>query len=248
MHPDKAEAHLTHGEKREFDAYAGAYESLLRDPLRDCFSSGKSGFFHQRKRDLIADRFARRSIDTRRWNYLDVGCGQGELLSLLSCSFATSTGCDPSAGMLQQAGSGHIVLQQDALRLPFEGCTFDFLTAVCVYHHVPAQDRVALTREAYRVLKPGGTLCIIEHNPLNPITRLIVARSPLDTDAHLLSHWNVRALMRDCDFDPEEMSFFMCLPEALYRRARGLEDAFQWFPLGGQYAAFGRRPLPLTSS
>jgi ubiquinone/menaquinone biosynthesis C-methylase UbiE len=105
-----------------------------------------------------------------------------------------------------------------------------------------------MTAEAYRVLKPGGTLCIIEHNPLNPITRLIVARSPVDIDAHLLSHWKIRALMRECDFDPEEMSFFMYLPETLYRRARRLEDAFKWLPLGGQYAVFGRRPLAPTQS
>jgi SAM-dependent methyltransferase len=248
MLPNDAKGQLTHRDQREFDAYAGDYESLLRDPLRDCFSSGQSVFFHRRKRDLIADRFARRGIDTTCWNYLDVGCGQGELLKLLSCSFATSTGCDTSAGMLQQSGSDRIVLQEDALRLPFENCTFDFVTAVCVYHHVPEQDRAALTREAYRILKPGGTLCIVEHNPLNPITRLIVARSPVDIDAHLLSHWTMRALMLECGFDPEEMSFFMYLPETLYRRARGLEEAFKWLPLGGQYAYFGRRPLAPAQS
>jgi SAM-dependent methyltransferase len=225
----------------EFDAYAPVYENLLQDPLRDYFSSRQTGFFHRRKRDLIARRFARLAIDTRAWSYLDLGCGQGELLRLLSPRFAVSTGCDPSAGMLRKAGPA-IVFQDDALRLPFPDYSFDFVTAVCVYHHVPTVDRPALTREVSRVLKPGGTFCIIEHNPLNPITRLIVARTPVDADANLLSHRQTRQLMHECGVDPQETSFFTYLPEPLYRIAGGLEESLRWLPFGGQYAVFARRP------
>jgi SAM-dependent methyltransferase len=228
---------------REFDAYAPVYEDLLRDPLRDCFSSGQSEFFHKRKRDLIANRFARLAVDTQAWRYLDVGCGQGELLRLISPEFAVSTGCDTSTGMLQKAGSENIVFQEDALRLPFEDCSFDFVTAVCVYHHVPPADRPRVTREVYRVLKPGAVFCIIEHNPLNPITRLIVARTAVDADASLLSHQQTCRTMRDCGFALEETTFFMFLPELLYRIANALEQSLNWLPLGGQYAVFGRRPL-----
>lgn len=232
----------------EFDTYAAAYESLLQDPLRDGFSSGQTGFFHRRRRDLIAERFARRGADTKPWHYLDVGCGRGELLGLLSPEFAVSAGCDTSAAMLREGGPGHVVLQDDPRRLPFEDASFDFVTAVCVYHHVASQDRSALTHEAYRVLKPGGEFCIIEHNPLNPITRLIVARSPVDVDAHLLSHRQTRVLMEDCGFDLEETLFFMYLLESLYRRAPGLENALKWLPLGGQYAVFGHRPTTCVRS
>lgn len=243
MASDDSEAPRPHSGQREFDAYAPSYESLLRDPVRDCFSSRHTEFFHQRKRDLIAKRFARRGLDTGTWSYLDVGCGQGDLLRLLAPEFAVSTGCDPSAGMLREAGSGHIVFQDDPLRLPFEDASFDFVTAVCVYHHVPPGDRAALTREVYRVLKPGAVFCLIEHNPLNPITRLIVARSPVDVDANLLSHWGTWRLMRECGVELEETSFFMYVPEPLYRKAPVLEEALKWLPLGGQYAVFGRRPL-----
>ena len=61
------------------------------------------------------------------------------------------------------------------------------MTAVCVYHHVEPGDRAPLTAEIRRVLKPGGMLAIIEHNPLNPVTRAVVKRIPLDRDAQLLS-------------------------------------------------------------
>lgn len=228
--------------QREFDAFAPAYEDLLRDRLRDRFSSGQIDFFHRRKRDLITNWFAQRGLDTGTWNYLDVGCGQGDLLRLLSPEFAMSAGCDTSTGMVSKANSDRIVHQDDALRLPFEDCSFDLVTAVCVYHHVPLNDRAALTFEVRRVLKPGATFCVIEHNPLNPITRLIVARSPVDVAAHLLSHRKTRRLMNECGVEVAGTSFFMFLPEPLYRRASKLDDALQWLPLGGQYAVFGRRP------
>ena len=37
-----------------------------------------------------------------------------------------------------------------------------------------------------RVVRPGGLLCIIEHNPFNPLTRLAVVRCEFDRDAVLL--------------------------------------------------------------
>jgi SAM-dependent methyltransferase len=243
MTADDSGTPLTQPVKREFDSYAEAYERLLSDPLRDGFSSGETGSFHRRKRDVISARFARRGVDTKRWKYLDLGCGRGELVRLLSPEFAISAGCDTSKEMLREGDPDQMVFQDDALRLPFEDGGFDFVTAVCVYHHVPPLDRAALTLEVYRVLRPGGSFCVIEHNPFNPVTRLIVARSPVDVDAHLLSHRRMRVLMQDGGFDPEETSFFMYLPEMVYRWASGLEDALKWLPLGGQYAVFCRRPV-----
>jgi SAM-dependent methyltransferase len=72
------------------------------------------------------------------------------------------------------------------LSIPFGDSDFDFVTAVCVYHHISPSARPALTLEVCRVLRPGGVFCMIEHNPLNPITRLIVSRTPVDADAILL--------------------------------------------------------------
>src|ERR1700733_9259960 len=94
----------------EFDRYSASYEELLRDPLRDRFARN-AGFFHTRKRDLIRDYFQRTGLETRNLNYLDVGCGKGELISLLSNDFARVAGCDPSAGMLASIRSAEVRVQ-----------------------------------------------------------------------------------------------------------------------------------------
>lgn len=165
----------------ELDNYAEQYSTLLADPLRDRFAS--SDFFYRRKLMLIRKFFRRYGLNAKQSSWVDIGCGQGDLLRLGMSEFGSSTGCDVSPAMLRGC-RGLAVLRQeqdDVLRFP-DGSA-DFATAVCVYHHLPPSKRAALTREAARVLKPGGTFCIIEHNPVNPVTRLVVNRSPLDIDA-----------------------------------------------------------------
>ena len=70
--------------EREFDKFSQSYEELLKDPVRDVFTVGRPEFFHVRKYDLIRDYLRRRRVDAKQLSYLDVGCGRGELASLLA--------------------------------------------------------------------------------------------------------------------------------------------------------------------
>jgi hypothetical protein len=91
-------------------------------------------------------------------------------------------------------------------------------------------------------MKPSGTLCIIEHNPWNPATRLIVSRTPVDADAVLLNSFETRGLMTESGFNVGNLRYFLYLPKGLYNSIGGLEKALVHIPLGGQYAAFGTLP------
>ena len=53
-----------------------------------------------------------------------------------------------------------VVEQADATSLPFADARFDAVLAVFVWHHVG--DWGAATREARRVLRPGGTLILAD--------------------------------------------------------------------------------------
>ena len=66
---------------------------------------------------------------------------------------------------------------------PFGEGAFDVSFAVCVLHHVPPPQRLALVSEMARVTRPGGTVAIFEHNPWNPLTRRAVAGGPYSTAA-----------------------------------------------------------------
>lgn len=225
----------------EFDGYAAGYRELLRDPIRDRFAPG-SAFFMQRKWLLLRQFLGNRGVppDTGRW--LDVGCGQGDLLRLGKAFFRESAGCDLSSEMLAEAKDLNVRLQPAPDALPYGAGEFDLVTAVCVYHHV-AEDRMraALTSEIRRVVKPGGVFCIVEHNPWNPATRLIVSRTPVDADARLLTAAESCTLLSRGGFQVLEKEFFLYLPERLYQGMPFLERWLKRIPLGGQYAVFGEK-------
>ena len=97
---------------------------------------------------------------------LDVGCGLGDTsLMLLQCfPDAYITGIDADKALIEAAITEkkqrhpyqlHFV-QGDALRLPFNDASFDFVFCRFVLHHIP--DAYAALAEMKRVCKPGGVV------------------------------------------------------------------------------------------
>lgn len=222
----------------EFDRLAADYDELLKDPLRDYFAP-EADFFVERKVEVLLDFLRSRRIDTHRAEWLDIGCGKGQLLRRAKSYFAGVRGCDVSAAMIEPCKDVDIVFQPQPTCVPFADAAVDVVTAVCTYHHVDPKDRAALTSDIYRVLKPGGVFAMIEHNPFNPAVQLIVRRTPIDENAILLTPRAARRLMRAADLRIEATTSFLYLPQRIYPRARWLERALQAVPLGGQYAVFG---------
>ena len=224
-----------------FDQLSSSYEELLRDPLRNRFTGQEPAFFHRRKADLIRAFFRQRGLSASKLRYLDVGCGKGELLQLLQSDFKQLAGCDISPGMLRQIAGIDTRIQKDSTQVPFGDAEFDLVTAVCVYHHVPPSAHPALTAEISRVLRPGGIFCMIEHNPFNPVTRLVVSRTPVDADAILLPASEARRLAAEAGLAPLEQAYFLYFPQALYRHVGQFEALLTKLPLGGQYALFSTK-------
>ena len=226
----------------EFDQYALSYTELLDDPVRNRFARDPL-HFHRRKWILIEQLLERAgaSLSSRKW--LDVGCGRGELLELAGSQCAHAVGCDPSTGMLPASASFKMYKQQSLVELPFEDSSVDFVTAVCVYHHVHGDARTLLTNEIKRVLIPGGLCCVIEHNPRNPITRKIVKRCPVDVDAELLTAKLAHQLFEASGFETLTTDYFLYFPELLFDRLGPLEKMLSKLPFGGQYGLLSRTPL-----
>lgn len=225
----------------EFDEYAASYQKLLNDPLREKFGGG-SHFFVSRKWELLKNFLTQHGVQSEQQRWLDIGCGFGDLLRLGKSAFKEAAGCDLSSEMLAHAHDLNVRLQDRPDRVPYESETFDFATAVCVFHHVLSTDlRARLTGEIKRVLKPGGLFCLLEHNPLNPITQFIVRRTPVDANARLLSISESTELMKAAGLSIIRKEVFLYLPQALYRKAPFIESCLRSLPLGGQYAVFAKK-------
>jgi SAM-dependent methyltransferase len=119
---------------------------------------------------------------------LDLGCGSGELASALGAAGLRATGCDISPEMLSLAAadmSGNVdwvELDPDWQVLPFGPGTFDTVVASSVLEYV--HDPVAVLRECWRVLRPGGLVLCTVPDPRHPVRWLewlvgVVAREPV---------------------------------------------------------------------
>jgi SAM-dependent methyltransferase len=224
----------------EFDRYAaGGYSKILLDPIRGRFAGAE--FYFRRKLILLREFCQQRGIETERAEWLDVGCGDGGLLRMGQPYFRSAAGCDVSEGMLGECAGLNVRHQDSARRVPFEDASFDIVTMVCVYHHVEPADRAALTADVSRVLKPRGLLCIIEHNPFNPVTQLVVWRHPVDAHAQLLTAGKMRGLVKDAQLEILATRYFLFFPERFYSALAATETKLSSVPLGGQYAVFCRK-------
>ncbi len=143
-----------------------------------------------------------------------------------------------SVAQARHSNAGVEYKAYDGQTLPYGDATFDLATAICVMHHVSRPRWLGFLREMRRVVRPGGLVCVIEHNPFNPLTRLAVARCEFDRDAVLLSARRTRALMAHSGLRDAESLYFLLLPWAA-PMPRRIEHTFRRVPLGAQHLTCG---------
>jgi SAM-dependent methyltransferase len=192
---------------------------------RQCWSLG------QPRLPAVPDRLAANAAV----RVLEIGCGIGLLTQRLRSMFNDVWGIDPSISSLGQAAErGGRMIAADGLRTPFADESFHMVIAVCVLHHVPLDQRAAFLAEAARITRRGGLVLLCEHNPWNPLTRLVVGRCELDRDAVLLTQTEARRRLIAAGLSNIRSSYILFFP---WRGAvwRWLEARLAWLPLGGQY-------------
>jgi ubiquinone/menaquinone biosynthesis C-methylase UbiE len=223
-----------------FDAYENSYRDEVQSSID--FSGLSHAFFVSAKAELIQNLVKARFTDGKKPDALDIGCGVGMFHPFIRNSFGRLSGVDVSASCIGRARSENSDVEYKTYEgavLPYRDAEFDFAMTICVMHHVPPAEWASFMREMRRVTRPGGTLCVIEHNPLNPLTRLAVARCEFDRDAVLLRSGVTEGLMDKAGLRDIETDFFLFFPSAA-KILRSIERAISWMPLGAQYATVGR--------
>jgi len=195
---------------------------------------------------------------------LDVGCGTGYTLSLVSGDYrCVGLDASPDAALAARAKAGAPVTRGDACALPFPDGSFDVVTALDVLEHL--DDDARAMSEIHRVLAPGGVavLSVPAHQWLF---------SPHDRALGHVRRYSRKSflnLMQHSGLEPRRISFSnsaLALPILAYRGVRRLLPAEEerpksdlWLPprpvnatleglLKMEAALIPRMPLPFGIS
>jgi len=223
----------------EFDKFADEYYASLTAGI--AISGESPEYFSEYKIADIA-RECRQQACARDGSVkmLDFGAGIGNSVPFVRQHFASVdlTCLDLSQRSLDVAETRFPnqakYVRFDGAQIPFEAGNFHIAYAMCVFHHINHADHLALLQELNRVIKPGGSLFIFEHNPFNPLTVRVVNTCPFDENAHLIRSADMRRRMLIAGFSSVKTRYRVFLPHFL-RGLRPLERALAWLPLGGQY-------------
>lgn len=150
QHPEPASA-STERVQSQFGAVASAYVTSS---------------YHANGPDLAA--LVREADFNGSEQVLDLGCGAGHMALAAAPHVDRVIGVDVTPHMVEvstrlaaERGVGNVTFQvADVSRLPFEDGRFDVLTSRVSAHHYA--DPARALAEAFRVLKPGGSLLLID--------------------------------------------------------------------------------------
>jgi SAM-dependent methyltransferase len=223
-----------------YDRYRDSYEAELDRAVG--FTGKRHAFFTEAKAAELL-RIVRRQLgDPRTVDALDVGCGIGLTDRYLEGRLASLTGVDVSPGVLERAEQANPwtrYVLYDGEQLPFDDGSFDLTFAVCVVQVIEPSKRPRFVSELARVTRSGGLVVAFEHNPINPLTRLVVGRCSFGEDARMLGAGALASLFRLANLPVVDRGYILLFPTR-GSRLRKLERSLAQLPLGAQYYLAGR--------
>jgi SAM-dependent methyltransferase len=224
----------------DYDQYRDRYRKELDRAV--AFAGTSHEFFTRAKAEELVSLARRHIGDPSRLKALDVGCGIGLTDRHLAGRFNSLTGTDVSPGVLDTAAGANPGVRYELARrgqLPFNDGAFDLTFAVCVVQVVPPEERPQFVAELARVTHPDGLVVVFEHNPYNPLTRLVVRRCEFGEDARMLAMAEAERLLRGNGVIPIDTGFLLVFPSRR-QRLLAVEHALRRLPLGAQYYLAGR--------
>ena len=213
--------------KINFDNYADNYN----EHINKSFGSLENNldYYHIKKSEIL-----KMELGYQPKKILDLGCGVGTMLKLLSKQFPDSIfyAQDESPKSMDYIKKNH----------PNVNCLsdlnteekFDLIFLSNVIHHVKSSERDDLFKKIHSLLNPEGKLFIFEHNPYNPLTLKLVANCEFDADAELIKKKDLIKICKRNNLKIFKSGYIHFFPSKLGFLFK-IENYLKWLFLGAQY-------------
>ena len=223
---------MSKDQKVNFDDYSDSYQEAIQKSIG---ASGDSvEYFDQYKINCLKRWLLKGNTE---FKLLDYGCGIGKLSQAIASehSKAQVFGYDSSEQSLEYAReqSTNLCNLSYGYELP-QTCAFDYAVASNVFHHIQPDERNHAFEDIHGSLKANGRLVIIEHNPLNSLTRRAVKKCEFDWDAILLSPKEINKRSKQTGFIISKKRYIVFFPRRL-SVFRYFEPWMSPIPVGAQF-------------
>jgi SAM-dependent methyltransferase len=181
---------------------APSAETLAREYDRAAYDSDVEANFAAETYARYLAKYILPTLGARR-GALDIGTGNGAFLThLLESGFTEVCGVEPSAAPIAVAHANVRPLIRHAMfrAADFAGSTFSLVSCFQTIEHVA--DPLALAKEAFDLLRPGGAVYFVSHNYRSLHTKILRERSPIFDIEHLqlFSSQSLRNLLMKAGF------------------------------------------------
>ena len=175
---------------------------------------------------------------------LDVAAGTGTITRLLRARDCRPIALDITAPMLRRAAAhGLVSVRATADSLPFGSATFDGLTCSYLLRYVP--DPLHTLRELGRVLRPGGTIGMLEFGRPRGVWGpcwTLYTRLGLPLAGSLIGHgWGEVGRVLGPSIDTFHRRFPPSALHELWRQAGFVDVRLQTLSLGGGMVLWARK-------
>jgi SAM-dependent methyltransferase len=229
-----------------FDKYAKQYDEEIQEAIS---ASGYSvNHFYEYKIKEI-----HRILRSPPIHILDFGCGVGNVDPYIRKYFpeAEIYGVDISPESINIAKEkqkefniSYSVFDPDLKsKFPFEKL-FDMIFISGVIHHIPPSEHKKTLSFIESLMNQNGILFIFEHNPYNPVTRIVFRKWDLkvDKNANMIRPSYLKKQLKHCNLKCKKRNFTVFFPKIL-AFLNPLEKFMTAIPLGAQYYIIAKKNM-----
>lgn len=239
--PEKTALAADDAEKAGLDTIYLSFENRFRGSQREIFDRSKRYLPLFRASAPVANG----------GTVLDIGCGRGEFVSLLTTYNIRAEGIDINRSMLAEGQKLKLNVYEGEAIKHLQSLPSASLAAISAFHvveHIDFSDVISLFDEALRVLVPGGFVLFETPNPENLVVGACTFnldpthKKPLPPDflrfiAEVRGFTNTRIIRidQDCELDRTESGFHPAEPA-------------DWFRQPLDYALYAEKPIEMSET